>query len=86
MTTDGLDETMEIHLKNTGKMTALFCEPHPLLEYRTEITILNNHAFVPSGETRSITLRASVKPGLSLAQIGWRLSCWNADDILIQPE
>ncbi len=85
VTTDGLDETMEIHLKNTGKMTALFCEPHPLLEYRTEITILNNHAFVPSGETRSITLRASIKPGLSLAQIGWRLSCWNADDILIQP-
>jgi uncharacterized membrane protein len=82
---EGVDETLDLELKNTGKMTALFCEPHPLLEYRTDITILNNHAFVPPGETRPITLRAPVKPGLSLAQIGWRLSCWNAEDISIQP-
>ena len=79
--TDAENEILDIQVKNTGKMTALFCEPHPLLEYRTDITMLNNHAFVPPGETRSITLRAPVKPGLSLAQIGWRVSCWNAGDI-----
>jgi beta-mannosidase len=85
VTTDGVDETIDIQLKNTGQMTALFCEPHPLLEYRTDITMLNNHAFVPPGEARSITLRAPIKPGLSLAQIGWQISCWNAGDIVIQP-
>ncbi len=82
---EGFDETLDIQVKNTGKMIALFCEPHPLLEYRTDITILNNHAFVPPGETRSITLRAPDRPGLSLAQIGWRLTCWNAEDVSIPP-
>ena len=85
VTTEGTEETIDIEVKNTGTMTALFCEPHPLLEYRTDITILNNHAFVPPGETRSIKLRASTRPGLSLAQIGWRISCWNAEEIVIQP-
>ena len=84
-TIEGEEETLDIEVKNAGKMTALFCEPHPLLEYRTDITVLNNHAFVQPGETRSITIRALVKPGLSLAQTGWRLSCWNAEDISIQP-
>ena len=83
--TEGEDETINIQVKNTGKMTALFCEPHPLLEYRTDVTILNNHAFVPPGETGTISLRAPIKDELSLVQIGWRISCWNADDILIQP-
>ena len=39
----------KIDLSNRGSMTALFCEPHPLLSYRTDIDINNNHAFIPAG-------------------------------------
>ena len=63
----GEEETLEIEVRNTGKMTALFCEPHPLLEYRTDISILNNHAFVPPGETRSITHPGVPQPGIVIS-------------------
>ncbi len=68
-------------------MTALFCEPHPLIEYRTDLLIDNNHCFIPPGETRTITIRSAVKPagGLTLAQTGWRVTTWNADDRVIEP-
>ena len=68
-------------------MTALFCEPHPLLSYRTDIDIENNYAFVPPGERRVITISAPADSpeGLTLAQTGWRISCWNADDVVIEP-
>jgi beta-mannosidase len=80
-------EVLELVVKNTGRMTALFCEPHPLLNYRTDLFIDNNHCFVPPGESRKITIRAAVQPpcGLNLAQTGWRLSTWNADDLLVEP-
>jgi hypothetical protein len=82
----GKNETIEIELENKGSMTALFCEPHPMLEYRTDITVLNNHAFVPPGETRTVTIYAPTPPGgLTLAQTGWRISCWNADDVVLPP-
>ena len=68
-------------------MTALFCEPHPLLEYRTDITILNNHVFIPPCEDRTIKILAPFRPRqeLWLAQTGWCLSCWNVDNVLIPP-
>jgi beta-mannosidase len=84
---DGGQEILEWEVHNNGPMTALFCEPHPLLVYRTDLLIDNNNCFIPSGESRVITLHAArcSACGLSLAQTGWRISCWNADDLLIAP-
>jgi len=84
---EGNNEILKIKVKNTGKMTALFCEPHPLLEYRTDITIINNHVFIPPGEDRTIKILAPFRPKeeLSLAQTGWCISCWNVDNVLIPP-
>ena len=83
----GDNEILEIEITNTGQMTALFCAPHPLLEYRTDIDVLNNHISVPPGEKRAVTILAPKTPkgGLSLAQTGWRFSCWNADEATVQP-
>ena len=84
---DGGGESLQIELTNSGDMTALFCEPHPSLSYRTDIDIDNNHAFIPPGETRVITISAPTASDkdLSLTQTGWRISCWNADDLTIAP-
>ena len=46
-------------------MTALFCEPHPLIEYRTDLFIDNNHCFIPPGESRTITIRTARHSPLS---------------------
>ena len=80
-------EVLELTVTNAGSMTALFCEPHPMLVYRTDLLIDNNHCFIPPGETRRITIRAQSTPqdGLSLARTGWTLSTWNADDVAIPP-
>ena len=85
---DGDQEVLELHVRNTGSMTALFCEPHPVLVYRTDLFIENNNCFIPPGESRVITIRAARRPacGLSLSQTGWRLSCWNADDLTVAPD
>jgi len=84
---EGDQEVCALTVKNTGPMTALFCEPHPLLVYRTDLFIDNNNCFIPPGESRVITIRASsrAKCGLSLAQTGWTLSTWNADDVTVSP-
>jgi hypothetical protein len=97
-------EVLELLVKNSGPMTALFCEAHPLIEYRTDLFIDNTHCFIPPGETRTITIKAashSPRPlaagttewsgqgvraaGLTLAQTGWRVSSWNADDAVVEP-
>ena len=87
MRVEGNQEVVELVVRNTGSMTALFLEPHPLIEYRTDLFIENNHCFIPPGQSRTITIRAATPPGggLTLAQTGWRLSCWNADDVVIEP-
>jgi hypothetical protein len=61
--------------------------PHPLIEYRTDLLIESGECFIPPGESRTITIRSDVRngSGLSLAQTGWRLSCWNADDVVVLP-
>lgn len=92
---EGRQEVLDLAVKNTGVMTALFCEPHPLISYRTDLFIENNNCYLPPGESRVITIR-SQKPearsqnsggcGLTLAQTGWRVSCWNADDVVIGPD
>ena len=83
----GDQEVLVLRVSNTGPMTALFCEPHPLIEYRTDLFIENDYCFIPPGQSRTITIRAATSPGggLTLAQTGWRLSCWNADDVVIEP-
>lgn len=80
-------EILGLRVRNTGNMTALFCLPHPLIEYRTDLFIENGECFIPPGESRTITIRADVRSdgGLSLAQTGWRFSCWNAEDVVIEP-
>jgi hypothetical protein len=84
---EGDQEVLELLVKNHGTMTALFCEPHPLIEYRTDLFIDNNHCFIPPGENRTITIKAVKQShdGLTLGQTGWRVSCWNADDVVIEP-
>jgi len=47
---EGATEVLELRVKNTGPMTALFCEPHPLIDYRTDLFIDNNHCAIPPGE------------------------------------
>ena len=83
----GQEEVMALTLKNTGVMTALFCAPEPLIEYRTDLLIENNHCCIPPGESRTVTVRAPIasQGGLSLSQTGWRITCWNADEVRIEP-
>ena len=80
-------ERLRVSLKNTGKMTALFSKVAPLLDYRNDLLLDNNFIIVPPGETRNILIKAPVKAGsrLSLLQTGWKITSWNADDIIIQP-
>lgn len=75
-------------IENTGRMTALFCSPHPLLEYRPDLSIDNDFVSVPPGESRTITVSAaqSATPQLALSQEGWRVSCWNAAAIETRPD
>lgn len=84
---DGDQEVYALTVKNTGSMTALFCEPHPLLVYRTDLFINNNNCFIPAGESRVITISSPIKSqsALSLTQTGWSISCWNAADVTIAP-
>ncbi len=80
-------ERMTLQLRNTGPMTALFCSPHSILEYRTNTTVSNGFVSIPPGETRPMTITAGVgsNGGLNLAQEGWRISCWNTADLEIPP-
>ncbi|MCY2990180.1 MAG: discoidin domain-containing protein [Planctomycetota bacterium] len=92
-------EVLELTVKNTGPMTAFPCEVHPLISYRTDLLIDNNHCFIPPGEGRTMTIRAassSPRPlgegpgeraacGLTLSQTGWWISCWNADNVTVAP-
>ena len=80
-------ELLELLVRNTGPMTALFCEPHPMIEYRTDLLIQNNHISIPPGETRVLTIRSAAQPagGLGLWQTGWRIRAWNADQRVIEP-
>lgn len=83
---EGADEILEITVTNTGAMTALFLEPQPLLNYRTDLRINRLFVSIPPGETRNIEVRAprDAKDGLTLGQTGWRLTSWNADPILLE--
>ncbi|MES2307598.1 MAG: sugar-binding domain-containing protein, partial [Verrucomicrobiota bacterium] len=93
---DPVDDVLELTLTNSGPMTSLFCEPHPMMAYRTDISIENNPCFIPPGESRTMRIRGSgAKRGstktkylgerFSLENLGWRIECWNADPVVIEP-
>lgn len=84
---DEKTESLKIILENSGSMTALFCEFHPLLEYRTDISVDNNFLFIPPNEKRIVNIRANKREEteLNLDQIGWKIDCWNSDSVYILP-
>ena len=81
------EEVLELKLTNTGTMTALFCEPRPVLNYRTDLIIENLYVCIPPGESRTIKIRAPriAREGLTLSQTGWRVESWNANPVVIAP-
>lgn len=82
---DGTTETLRIRVKNTGEMTALYFEIHPLLLYRTDITVEGQYGFIPAGEYRDITVTAPAGSDLTLLQTGWYVTAYNADRTEIPP-
>lgn len=79
-------EQVTLTLHNAGAMTALFCTPHPLLAYRTDLFIENSNLFIPPGETRTMTIAADPRAdGLTLAQLGWQVQTWNAEAVTLAP-
>jgi len=84
---EGEEEVLELKLRNIGKMTALFCEPKPVLNYRTDMIMDNHYVSIPPNESRTIRIRAPRYPvgGLSLTQTGWRIESWNANSLMIAP-
>jgi beta-mannosidase len=84
---EGGEEVLEIEVSNTGTMTALFCEPQPVLSYRTDLWIAGRHVSIPPGESRTFTIRAPAAgpDELSLLQTGWRVQSWNSEDAIIAP-
>jgi uncharacterized membrane protein len=83
--TSASGERMTLTLQNSGPMTALFCSPRSMLEYRPDLDIDNDFVSIPPGEIRSMTIQARApSPGrLGLSQEGWQVSCWNAAAIRI---
>jgi beta-mannosidase len=83
---EGEEEVLELELTNTGRMTALFCEPRPVLNYRTDMIIENIYVSIPPGESRTMKIRAPLvsKEGLTLSQTGWRVESWNANPVVIK--
>ncbi|MCZ2155987.1 MAG: hypothetical protein LC114_19150 [Bryobacterales bacterium] len=84
---EGDEELLEFALTNTGGMTALFCDPRPVLNYRTDLIIENLFVCIPTGESRKLRIRAPLnsRDGLGLAQTGWRIESWNAEPVSIEP-
>jgi len=78
-------EILDLRIENQGEMTALFCEPHPLLNYRTDLYIENKNVCIPPGESRRLIIHGPRNPreGLSLEQTGWRITAWNAGDVIL---
>lgn len=84
---EGGGEVLELKVTNTGRMTALFCEPQPVLSYRTDLLIEGRHVSIPPGESRIFRIRAphAGPDQLSLLQTGWRVQSWNSEDAIILP-
>ncbi|MFV0351795.1 MAG: glycoside hydrolase family 2 protein [Oscillospiraceae bacterium] len=89
---DDIFEYMDVTLQNTGSMTALFIELHPLLCYRTDLIIPDNFISIPPSEERTITIKARKNSVLplpapeTLPQTGFTVSCFNAPELTIAPD
>ena len=83
--TDEEYEYLSLTLKNTGKMTALFVELHPLLNYRTDLIIRDNFISVPPSEEHTFLVKAHRGGELKLAQTGFYITAFNADTITAVP-
>ncbi|WP_128654889.1 glycoside hydrolase family 2 protein [Paenibacillus sp. 598K] len=79
-------EQLAITLANRGEVNALFLEAHPQLVYRTDLFVDNQFVSIPPGESRTITIKASLQPqdGLTLEQTGWLITAWNAPSLTVE--
>lgn len=84
---DEENEYLELTVKNTGTMTAMFIEVHPKLVYRTDLYIDNNFVSIPPSESRKIIVCGKkTAKGLALSQTGYEIDCWNAEPLTITPD
>ena len=84
---DEVNEYLELTIKNTGSMTAMFIEVHPKLEYKTILYIDNNFVSIPPLESRKITVCGKKKAkALTLSQMGFDIDCWNANNLTVSPD
>ena len=74
------DRRLAYEITNTGEMTALFPELHPLTDYRTDLYIDGNFTSIPPGESRRYTIETdgSFTQGTGLIGTGFYLTCFNA--------
>ena len=82
----GSVDTAIIRVYNDGDMTLLFCQAEGLAEYRPDWSVKGQCRFVPPGESRDIEITANAADGLPIAQTGIKITCLNADAIVIPPE
>ncbi|MBB6670117.1 glycoside hydrolase family 2 protein [Cohnella nanjingensis] len=83
---DAEGETLRLRVTNTGEMTALYVETHPLLLYRTDITVHEQFGFIPPGEHRDVTITAPRGEDLTLLQTGWYVTAFNAETAEVHPQ
>lgn len=83
--TDETYEYLSVALKNTGAMTALFVEAHPLLNYRTDLIIRDNFLSIPPQEERTLLIKAHKGGEMTLAQTGFNITCFNGETVTVKP-
>ena len=83
--TDEEYEYLSLTLKNTGIMTALFVEFHPLLNYRTDLIIRDNFFSIAPGQEHTFVVKAHKGGELTLPQTGFYITAFNADTITAAP-
>lgn len=83
--TDEEYEYLSLTLKNTGVMTALFTEVHPLLNYRTDLIIRDNFISVTPGQEHTFVVKAHKGGELPLSQNGFYITAFNAEAVTADP-
>lgn len=82
---DDAYEYLSITLQNTGAMTALFVEVHPLLNYRTDLIVRDNFISIPPQQTHTLLIKAHRGGNSTLTQTGFYITCFNAETVTVQP-
>lgn len=83
--TDEEYEYLAVTLKNTGVMTALFVEAHPMLNYRTDLIIRDNFISIPPQEERTLVIKAHRGGETTLEQTGFAVTCFNSETVNVLP-